>query len=105
MPRAKIQIAMDDADFGYLTENSAEWAAIAGEWAPQISDGRFVTMPPGQPLRPTWRRAYWFGDSYAGVMLARGFLDAWGHDYQLAGDESGDGGWVILTDYEWKPED
>jgi hypothetical protein len=105
MPRARIQVTMDDADFGYLTENSAEWAPIAGEWAQQISAGRFMAMPPGAPLLTTWKRAYWLGDAYASVMLARAFLDAWGHDYQLVSDESDGGGWVILTDYEWKPED
>jgi hypothetical protein len=105
MPRAKIQIAMDDADFNCLAENIAEWAAIADEWAPQVSARRFMTMPPGAPLLTTWKLAYWLGGSYASVMLARAFLDAWGHDYQLVSDQSGGGGWVILTDYERKPED
>ena len=104
MPRARIQLTMDDEDFGYLTTNSAEWAAIGSEWAPQIADGRFVTVPPGGIPFTTWKCAYWLEDGYAALMLARAFLDAWGHDYQVVTDEAEDGGWVILTDYEWKQE-
>jgi hypothetical protein len=105
MPRARIQIAMDDADFGYLTENGAEWAAIGSEWAPQIAGGRFMTVPAGGIPFTTWKRAYWLGEDYVHVMLARAFLAAWGHDFQVLSDETDGGGWVILTDYDdWKQE-
>jgi hypothetical protein len=103
MPRARIQLSMDDADFGYLTTNSHEWAAIGSEWAPQIADGRFRPAGGGVTFT-TWKRAYWLEDGYAALMLARAFLDAWGHDYQIVSDETEGGGWVILTDYEWKQE-
>jgi hypothetical protein len=95
---------MDDADFGYLTTNSAQWGPLREEWVGQIAGGRFLPGNPEAPILARWQRAYWLEDGYAALMLARAFLDAWGHDYQIVSDETEGGGWVILTDYEWKQE-
>ena len=104
MPRAKIQIAMDDTDFGYLLHNSAKWADSAGEWEPQLRNGRFTASEPGV-LTGHWKMAYWIGSDYTAVILARAFLAAWGYECQILTDEASGGGWVILTDYEWKLEE
>ena len=93
-----LKIVMDDADFGYLTQNSAEWGT---GFAGQVAGGRFETGAHDVPLT-SWKRAYWLGDSYTSVILARAFLAAWGYDCQVLIDQASDGEWVILTDYEWK---
>jgi len=97
MPRAKIQVAMDDADFAYLFDNAAEWGP---KWEDLTITGRFRS-PARDTIDTGWKWAYWFGGNHAAVLLARGFLDAWGHAYQVITDEGSDGGWVILTDYAW----
>jgi len=54
-----------------------------------------------------WKYAYWVGDSYAAVILAKSFLATRGHDCDALYDyiqdpdsEASPKSWVILTDYE-----
>jgi hypothetical protein len=103
-----VQILMTDADFDHLSHTAQEWARysddnIGGGWKGHIRAGRFIlhAAPPGEWPALNWKWSYW-GDNYANLILARSYLAARGHDYQVVWDEGGDGAWGILTDYETK---
>jgi hypothetical protein len=109
VPRAKIQVAMDDEDFSHLWHTAMEWARYAhggdGGWAQQIRDGRFEVGGSADTWPSLgWKWAYWLGSDYAPVILAKAFLAAWGNDCDIVMDAGGstEPEWVILTDYDWK---
>ena len=95
-----VVIQVTARDFGRLCENSGEWAG----WTPPA--GRFEALDTADaPATREWQCVYWVGGSWTGVILARAFLDARGHDYEVLFDlaELPGGqafGYVILTDYQ-----
>ena len=104
MTAITLKLVLDDMDFGYLTENSSEWAANATDWEPKVRAGRFQVSKPGVQTG-RWKYVYWLGGDYAAVIIARAFLAAWGEGCEVAWDTAvhpnGEPlGWVIFTDYE-----
>ena len=97
-----VVIQVTAADFQRLCENSGQWA----DW--EVPPRRFESLDTTSPANGHWQRAYWVGDNYTSVILARAFLAARGHDYKILYDtaEHPNGqafGYVILTDYETMP--
>src|SRR5690348_532466 len=100
MSAITLKIVMDDADFGYLFDNAGLWQETRNEWARFHVQGVPYTASPAS----RWTRIYWFSNR-VNVILARAFLQAWGHEYQEAIDTAQDDApWVIVTGYEWKQE-
>lgn len=99
-----VQISMDEADFGSLTQNSMRWADGAEGWTERIRDGHFeVHGTPGTPPSMDWAMTYWLGNEYTSVILARAFLAARGFACQVIIDLATGPEWMILTDYDrWR---
>lgn len=95
-----VQINMDDEDFANLCNMAGEWAARADTWTNHLDVERFEF--PGDRPSMKWKRAYWLGEEYTAVILAKSFLADRGYSSDVVWDMSSnsDKGWVILTDYE-----
>lgn len=94
-------ISMSDADFEALSTNDMSWAG--NNWEQRYPD-RFMPVDADEPLSYAWRYVHWF-DGWGDVILARSFLDARGHRYQVCSAESlgkepnAGPEYVVLTDY------
>lgn len=102
-----ISIEMTEDDFERLTKTSMKWQGLP--WAAQ--DGRFENCSSGATTDAApdykWRMAYWVGDSWLNVILARSYLRAAGEDCEVLWDmvENPECSYVILTNYvteTWK---
>jgi len=99
-----IVISLDADDFERLWVTSSGAPASIDEITDRFLDPATGTFPDVSK----WAYAYWF-DSYANLLLARGFLAAYGELFQVCSDEYiedappgshvHDPGWVIFTDY------
>lgn len=89
---ALIRIDMSDRDFDLLRRNAMEWCGQGWDALPD----RFEYS-----TEPNWEYAYayWVGDSWANVMLARSFLEFHGHAHEVIWDTAENPSYVILTDY------
>jgi len=109
-----LQVHMYDTDFKSLCENATSWAdSWVNSWAAQvIQDGRFEkhssSLTAASVTEPSSKLkfAYWISRTdFLPVMFAREFVAALGYDWEihwdLAEDNAGMLGWVILTDYDY----
>lgn len=106
----QVVIDMDGDDFDHLCESSMRWRG--NSWREQA--GRFEPHGKKYDEDPSWEWsvAYWVGDSFTTVLLARAFLQGLGETYEIVFDtaEHPSGaciGYVILTHYEsksWKEQ-
>lgn len=98
-----ITIQMDENDFDALSSTSMRWAGHG--WEDQINrfEGTAEDAPGVRPVF-SWAIAYWVGDSWANVILARSFLAAMGEESAVVWDDTEPPeyppGYVILTDFE-----
>jgi hypothetical protein len=106
----RLQVVMNDADFNRLWHSAQEWHNLeddntGGGWKHQIRAGRFTVAHgnPGTWPSLAWKWSYWFDQDYASVILASSYLTARGHEFQVVLDESENGEWAILTNYEVQP--
>lgn len=96
-----IEIHMDDSDFEHLTQVSMEWATH--NWSTQ-SD-RFENCTPGEAFteepRWDWRMAYWLGEDYTTLLLAKSYLAAIGEPFEVLWDldENPDMSYVLVTNF------
>jgi hypothetical protein len=87
-----IELTLDD--FLKLNHSSKKWAGQGWEDDPD----RFEPVPVDDTVKYVYKYAYWFGDCWACVVLARAFLEDRGCMYQVVLDTAGDDpGWVVLT--------
>lgn len=97
MTATTVVVVMDDEDFDMLPETSMAWAGI--DWE-EKHPGRFIPARSAETeIRWNLTRAYWLGDPYASVLLARAFLQAREEEFQVLVDDS-QGQFVIVTNYE-----
>lgn len=103
-----MNIHLTPQDFDLLRENDMAWSrelqtsarftAVLTTFPSERATGICVANP--------WKRIWWFGREYSAVILARTFLEAYGHDYEVLRDHGHEWdsneefGYVILTDYE-----
>jgi len=106
----KITVDMEPEDFDCLVEQSMQWGPSLSE---QCDNGRFETVGGERDISKTWKMAYWMGDSYANVLLAKSYLKSIGHTYDVVWDMAVDQGgqclgYILLTNYYsevWKFSD
>jgi len=93
----EVTLRINGDDFDRLTLNSMRWSA--SDWYDQAD--RFETTSRGEEINWGWTYAYWVGDAWANVILARVYLESIGEPYQVLWDmvENPDPSWVILTNY------
>lgn len=103
----KITLDIDDADFDMLTTESCEWTKLSEERRDEYES---VTCNDGtNNVTREWTYAYWVKEGWTAVVMLRSFLEAQGHEYEIALDlevaqrtwdeDPHPGQWVILTDY------
>ncbi|MFM8930565.1 MAG: hypothetical protein ACKOS8_01650, partial [Gemmataceae bacterium] len=68
------------------------------KWANSL--GRFALVDGGNlEVDPNYNKAiYWFGNSYASVLLAKAFLEANGFSFQLVKDMEMGGAYAVVTE-------
>src|SRR5215472_11323832 len=108
--RYAVTVRVSARDFEHLTEQAQDAAGLmcseVGSEYVRNWPGRFIDYSTGRGkdavFEQEWKYAYWVGNEYVNVLLARSFLESIGERYQVVGDEAteDDGrpfGWVIFT--------
>jgi len=92
-----VVLEMDAADFGQLWTEHDRWADCRS-----AGSAGFEPVTPDGEISLGWAHAYWVGDEWASVMLARGYLASIGESCQVVVDLRTDtySPYVILTEYE-----
>lgn len=99
----QINIEMEEQDFEHLVFRTEAWAVRAEERRAAVVEGRFAHAVRSDDAQPGlhWRRAFWMGGDWTRVVLAKAFLRAEGHDFEVLWDMAvDDGSYVILTNYD-----
>ena len=97
----KIEIHMNDGDFEQLAVTSMGWAGH--DWSAQSH--RFENWTPGKAFteepRWDWRMAYWLGENYTTLILAKSYLAAIGEPFEVLWDlaENPDMSYVLVTNF------
>jgi hypothetical protein len=95
----EIKIEMTESDFGHLWVMGSQWQ---GGCSFEEQADRFETVDSDnkEPVW-TWKRAYWVGDNWPAVMLARTYLASAGHKCEVIWDmgDYANLSYVILTDF------
>jgi hypothetical protein len=99
---AAIEIRMDGKDFVELAHTIETWHddARPGRWSCHVD--LFSTVPYGQDIDwSSHRYAYWLGEAWHAVILARAFLESVGQSYQIlwVDGDCPDHSYVITTNY------
>lgn len=92
-----IQLEMGSDDFDHLCNKSTHWAGTEFHDHPERFE--HATKPYTTPPQWNWKMAYWVGDSWAHVILARAFLKSVGEDCEVVWDQAGQPEFVVLTNY------
>jgi hypothetical protein len=98
----EVAITLDQNDFQRLWHTHMRWAGQG--WNSEDHADRFETVD-DRPIDYLWSNAYWMGDTWASVVLARGYLNALGQAHQVIsdiGDDLAYAGYVLLTNYDCK---
>lgn len=100
-----MNLIITPEDFELLRNNDTSWADIL-RYSADITT-RFRVVAKRKTLGNPLTRIYWFGRDYVTVILARTFLENYGHEYEVLWDNAGEWekpsfGYAILTDYERK---
>lgn len=94
-------VVVTEVDFDRLTDMSARWSPTLDD---QMMDGRFDSIDrSADGYTPViGHPAYWMGDNYAVVVLAKTFLQGEGHPFIVLWDEvpNPDCQYAIVTPYE-----
>ncbi|SFQ82016.1 hypothetical protein [Amycolatopsis rubida] len=94
----QVTITVDATDFEQLWTTCMAWASAG--WDTGEQEGQFEPVQ-SDAVEYGWKHAYWMGGNWASVVLARSFLAAVGHDFQVVADTADDPGYrgfVILSD-------
>jgi len=92
-----VVLEMDAADFGQLWTEHHRWADCRSD-----GDAGFEPVTPDDEISLGWAHAYWVGDEWTPVLMARCYLVSIGESCQVVVDlRAGTySPYVILTDYE-----
>lgn len=93
-----VPMRMYEEDFDSLFANSSHW----GDWAKQQwEEGRWEHSQKKYDEAPRfdWIYAYYMGDSWATVIMARSFLQHLDEPYEILWDMGENPGYVIITNY------
>jgi hypothetical protein len=88
----RIKITADD--FNRLWNTHTSWGY---GFSDQLAKGRFE--PVNGEMSTRWKQAYWLGDDYAKVIIARSWLSP--DNYAIIWDRTC-GEYVLLTQYDWE---
>lgn len=96
----QVAITVDQSDFQRFWHTHTKWAGQG--WDSDDHTERFETLDGGS-IDYLWSDAYWMGDTWASVVLARSYLNALGQAHQVIsdiGDDPAFAGYVLLTNYD-----
>lgn len=90
----EVRIKITAEDFNRLWNTHTTWGY---GFSDQLAKGRFETVNGEMSTR--WQQAYWMGDNYTTVILARSWLSP--ENYAVVWDTAC-AEYVILTQYNWE---
>jgi hypothetical protein len=97
MTAFKVTVTISNQDFIHLSTSRMGWSAH--NWR----DHPFETYDHAGEINWGFKYAYFF-DTAANLILARSYLEALEPEHQVLSNESVNGGWVIITDYDYNEE-
>lgn len=98
-----MEILFTGHDFDRMISSSTRWKDGVSEFSDQFENYTDQGQPYDKPVFPGWTYAYWIGEEYTAVVLAKSFLSSLNEGYEVLWDTSDEFyGWVIVTNYSSK---
>ena len=95
-----MEILFTEHDFDRMISSSFKWKDGVNEFAGQFENYTNQGQPYNAPISTNWLYAYYIGEEYVSVVLAKSVLSSLNEGYEVLWDTSDEfRGWVIVTNY------